>query len=219
MSEFDKKLDTILQDIQNISPQSGLLLSTKGQSPSVLKDCLKKNSFPFGENYYQEAILKIKALESFPVQWHFIGQIQKNKINKLVGTFSLIQSLSSMEHLSKVNSVAQEKKIKQPLLLQINIANEKTKAGFLKKDLLANLESISKFSSIEVKGLMSFPPYDVSEEEKRKLFKESYLLWKTIKEEKRFPHFDTLSMGTSKDYKIALEEGSTLIRIGRELFS
>ncbi len=165
----------------------------------------------FGENYAQEALEKMKSCKNLSANWHFIGGIQSNKIKLLVGAFSLLQSVDDLEHVKKISTVALSKNIRQDILIQINVAQEKTKSGVSFANLVSFYESAKKEPGVLVKGLMGLPPLESDLSTKRKLFK----AMRSSMEELKLP---VLSMGTSHDYRIAIDEGSTMVRIGTEIF-
>lgn len=174
----------------------------------------------FGENYAQEALLKIQQRPDY--EWHFIGSIQTNKLKDIVGHFKLIHSVDRMSVIEKIAKLAQEKNVEQEILLQINFSQEPTKSGFLEGDLQKNFAQIFNTKGVLVRGLMVFPPPD-DLEQSRKDFKKGKLLLESLRAQidpkvYKIKEFDELSMGTSHDYDIAIEEGATLLRLGTVLF-
>lgn len=174
----------------------------------------------FGENRVKAAIEKIEKLPKEIVQnsrFHLIGHLQSNKAKYAVGNFYLIHSIDSF-HLAKcVSDEALKKGIKQKILLQINNAHEEQKGGFEPDELKKQFSEILKLNGIEILGLMNMAPINANQEELHKLFGNI----KQIKDELECEfgvELKQISMGMSHDYKIALEEGATIIRLGRILF-
>lgn len=174
----------------------------------------------FGENRVKAAIEKIEKLPKEIVQnsrFHLIGHLQSNKAKYAVGNFYLIHSIDSF-HLAKcVSDEALKRGIKQKILLQVNNAHEEQKGGFEPEKLKKQFSEMLKLNGIEILGLMNMAPINASQEELHKLFGNI----KQIKDELECEfgvELKQISMGMSHDYKIALEEGATIIRLGRILF-
>jgi pyridoxal phosphate enzyme (YggS family) len=167
----------------------------------------------FGENYLQEVLEKQEQLKSLDIRWHFIGQIQRKKIKDMVGNFDLLQTVSRLEEMQKIQSVAEEKNVQQKILIQVNIALETTKQGVEPEKLQELIEKAVQFKNLELKGLMFFPPLSEKEEDSLMWFEKCQALFKKMQES--FPqNMQTLSMGTSSDYPLAIQKGSNLIRLG-----
>lgn len=170
----------------------------------------------FGENYLQEAEKKIPQFIKPGVCWHFIGNLQSNKIRRVVQLFDVIQSVPSVSTLVKIDQVAIE--LCKPIrcLLQVNIGNESSKQGFSVNDLEKLMEKPLPTTHARVEGLMFFPPQTDNQGDGRAVYRHAYGLFlqaqaawgSTIK---------VLSMGTSQDFVWAIEEGSTLVRLGESL--
>ncbi|PWU20352.1 MAG: YggS family pyridoxal phosphate-dependent enzyme [Bdellovibrio sp.] len=171
----------------------------------------------FGENYAQEALAKMAALADLPLIWHFIGRLQKNKAKGVVGAFELIHSVDSFELAELINRLAAERGIRQRILMQINLAGEATKGGFRPQDFSPDLlERLKKLSAISVDGLMTMPPLSASADEARPYFRDLRKLLQTHCQV--LPTLRVLSMGTSGDFRVAIEEGATMVRLGTVLF-
>lgn len=174
----------------------------------------------FGENYLKEALPKIDQLKNISIEWHLIGHLQSNKVKLAVGTFYLIHSVDSLSLLKAIDRVAETKKIIQKVLIQINIASEETKNGFDYNQLLLDWPHILQLKNITICGLMTMPPLTDNPENSRPHFKNlKTLLTQLQKLSDLTVHpLNELSMGTSHDYEIAIEEGATMIRLGTLLF-
>ena len=150
-------------------------------------------------------------------RFHLIGHLQSNKVKKAVGNFDLIHSIDSLKLAEAVSKEALQKGIVQKILLQVNNANEEAKSGFAVEDLRKTFPEIIALKGIKVEGLMNIAPI-ASESKLRVLFQGMLDLKQEL--EKDFAcELKELSMGMSSDYKIAIEYGSTMIRIGRKLFT
>lgn len=171
----------------------------------------------FGENKVQELVDKEEILPK-DIRWHFIGKLQTNKVKYLVGKVFLIHSLSSIKLLEKIENEFSKKKIIANLLIQINIGREESKSGILEEELFDLINKIEKCEFCKVKGLMAIIPKGTNEESKTYFKKMKEIFDKLSKEKYNNISMEILSMGMTNDYKIALEEGSTLVRIGEGIF-
>jgi len=188
----------------------------KAQPTEKIEDAYKCGIKLIGENKTQEAEVHQAALSSLGIKWHFIGKLQKNKINRILKGFDFIQSVDgvkSLEHIHKrVNEVLD-------VFIEINIGDEKNKSGFTVDGLKKALNYISFLDRVKITGLMTIPPFSDDPEDVRPYFRKV----RELKDEINamdLPNFDIrdLSMGMTGDYEVAVEEGATIIRIGTALF-
>lgn len=193
---------------------------SKTQNIEAIEALHSKGFEVFGENYSQEALPKVKKHPEW--EWHFIGSIQTNKLKDIVGHFKLIHSVDRLSVLEKISKIALDKNVKQEILLQVNFSKEPTKSGFLEEDLIKNFAQILNTKAVVIRGLMVFPPPDDLEASRNDFRKGKKLLDSLQKQMDpniyKNKVFNELSMGTSHDYDIAIEEGSTLLRLGTVLF-
>ena len=197
-----------------------LLAVSKLQPVEKIIQIHKDGQLDFGENYIQEAHMKMEELESYPLRWHLIGHLQKNKIKQAVGIFEMIHSADSLELIEKINARAEELGIKQKILIQINQAEETSKTGFQQDSFLKDWDHLTLFKNIKICGLMCLPPLFEDPEQTRPFFRSLKNLLNNLKkntDNSQHP-LDQLSMGTSHDFQIAVEEGSTILRLGTFLF-
>lgn len=171
----------------------------------------------FGENKVQELIDKEEILPK-DINWHFIGKLQTNKVKYLVGKVFLIHSLSSIKLLEKIENEFSKKKVIANLLIQINIGREESKSGIFEEELLDLVSEVEKCNFCKVKGIMAIIPKGTDEENRIYFKKTREIFDKLSKEKYNNITMEILSMGMTNDYKIALEEGSNLIRIGEGIF-
>ena len=170
----------------------------------------------FGENKVQELEFKYESLPK-DIKWHMIGHLQSNKVKKVIPIVSLIHSVDSLKLLKTINK--ESKKIDKTMdcLIQVNISNENSKFGFIKKELeFLNQDFLNDFKYIKIRGLMGMASFTNNEKQIRKEFqylKEIFNDFNTSLDD-----FNILSMGMSNDYNIALEYGSNMIRIGSKIF-
>lgn len=173
----------------------------------------------FGESYVQDALKKISQ-KSFSANWHFIGRLQKNKVKNVVGNFILIHSVDSPDLAGLISKVAAKLGIVQDILLQVNISQEKTKTGFSEDEAKSSFGELTKLPNLNLRGLMTIAP----KIDDKELIRNTFFKLAGLKEEINKSHLGgakmtELSMGMSNDYKIAIECGSTMVRIGRGLFN
>jgi PLP dependent protein len=201
-----------------------------GRSPSGVRLMAVTKTFPredvleameagltlFGENRVQEAEEKYSEVPGKP-ELHLIGHLQRNKARAASGLFSCVQSIDKPETAEALDARCADRGVTMDVLLELNTSGEPTKSGFLaREDLLRGLDSIFRLPHLRVRGLMTVGPLAADE----RGIRASFTLLRSLYEELRpgFPGFDTLSMGMSGDFELAIEEGSTLVRVGTPLF-
>lgn len=177
----------------------------------------------FGESRIQEALPKIAALADLPgLTWHLVGYLQRNKAAKAVGTFALIHSVDTIalaERLDRLARLAGERGIVQDVLIEVNVAGEATKHGVAPSEAAALVAAAGACTHLRVRGLMGMAPYSDDPETARPHFRRLAALARDIAQ--NAPEgvtMETLSMGMSDDFEVAIEEGATLVRIGTRLF-
>lgn len=175
----------------------------------------------FGESRVQELVQKQPELPA-DIQWHFIGHLQTNKIKFIVPFVKLIHGVDSWKVLNEINKQAEKAAKKTACLLQVHIADEETKFGFSEEELidLISGNELQNLHNVQIAGLMGMATYTEDENQVRKEFRSLKILFDKIKSEyfSNDEAFCELSMGMSQDYQIAIEEGSTMIRIGTSIF-
>ena len=207
-------------DVDKCSMKAGhkveLLAVSKNQSVLKMDELANSNVSLFGESKVQEALPKINYLSNKynNLEFHFIGKVQTNKLKKIVEFFHLIHSVDREDVLSLIDKYALELNKKQHILIQLNIACEKQKNGRAVSELENILNTASHYKNIVVKGLMFMPPYEEDVTKNIKYFETANKLFCQYKSDV----FDTLSMGMSHDFKEAIEHGSTLVRVGTNIF-
>jgi pyridoxal phosphate enzyme (YggS family) len=153
-------------------------------------------------------------------RWHLVGHLQTNKVNKAVANFALIQSVDSTKLAESIAKRANTLGIEQAILLQINISTEETKSGFSVNELLKEFPKLIKLKGLKIEGLMTIAPelnVDGEQEKISMIFKSLADLKRVLETDYKYP-LQELSMGMSNDYKLAIQQGSTMIRIGRSFF-
>jgi len=209
---------------QEIPDYVRIVLAGKTKSAEEIKEVIEAGATDIGENYVQEAEkinLELGKMSN-AVKWHMIGHLQKNKINKALTIFDVIQTIDSLEKARDINKrVERAGKRVIPVLIEINIGSEMTKAGI--KPEYKNVESLvretSKLNNLKLEGLMTMGPRFGNPEESRPYFRKTKQIFDKIKVLK-LPNvnMNILSMGMSNSYKVAIEEGSNMIRLGTIVF-
>lgn len=195
-----------------------LVVVTKKQPIEVISAVIQSGAVILGENYPEEAEEKIKFFADEHVEWHMIGNIQSRKAEIIAKNFSFVHSLDRYKVAHKIDQkVVSDGKL--PVLLELNVSGEMSKSGIPAweerhwADLLRVIDEIKQLSRIEVRGLMCMPPFDPDPENSRKHFVKLRKLMEFINRQLGM-NLDELSMGTSFDYHIAIQEGATFVRIG-----
>ena len=194
-----------------------LLAVSKTKPLSDLEEAYEAGIREFGENKVQELVAKEEEFHK-DVKWHFIGGLQTNKVKYLVGKVCLIHSLSSIKLLKQIEKEFGKKNEIANVLIEINIGREESKGGILEEELEDMLSEIEKCNFVKVKGIMVIIPKGDSDSN-RAYFRRTKEIFESLKaREFKNIKMEILSMGMTHDYKIAIEEGSTLIRIGEGIF-
>ncbi|MBM3132502.1 MAG: YggS family pyridoxal phosphate-dependent enzyme [Chloroflexi bacterium] len=193
------------------SPDSVALVAiTKTVDSSAVREAFRAGIRHFGENRVQEAKAKIEELKDIrsEITWHMVGHLQTNKVKTATALFDIIQSVDSV-HLAE--SVSRHARKTIPILLEVNIADESTKSGFRPAEVPQALEAICRMPGLEVKGLMTVAPMVTDPEVVRPVFRRLRGLRDSL-------GLEHLSMGMTDDFEVAIEEGATMVRIGRAIF-
>jgi len=196
-----------------------LVAAAKRQPAEKVAEAIACGVEAIGENRVQEAQAHQAALGGEKVAWHLIGHLQRNKVHQALGLFSMLHSLDSLRLAEKIESEARQKEISIQALVQVNVAGEASKGGFEVAELEAGLACLKGMEMIEVRGLMTMPPFFADPEEARPFFRQLAELKELANRDGwyRVP-IEQLSMGMSGDYMVAVEEGATMIRLGTILF-
>lgn len=213
----------VIEDIKKYSshPEKVKLIAvTKYVDENVIEKILDTGHNILGENKAQvirEKIDYFKA-KNMDIEWHFIGNLQKNKVKYIINDVSLIHSVNKLSLAEEINKRAEQVGKVIDILLEINVYGEETKQGYKLEELISDLEALKNLKNINIKGLMTMGPLDVDEVTTRKVFTELVRIKKELNENYFNNSLTELSMGMSGDYKIALQEGSTIIRVGSKLY-
>ncbi|MCZ2392803.1 MAG: YggS family pyridoxal phosphate-dependent enzyme [Chitinophagales bacterium] len=196
-----------------------LVVVSKTYSPERILEVYQRGLRVFGENKVQE-IMEKKDLLPSDIQWHMIGHLQSNKVKLIAPFISMIHSVDSEKILSEIQKQAKKIQRRIDVLLQMYIATEETKYGLSEDEMWLILEKIhlGKFPNIQLRGLMGMASFSDNLSLVKGEFKSLKTIYDEVIERYHFENFNTLSMGMSGDFELALEEGSSMVRIGSLIF-
>jgi len=207
-----------LMAIAGASREVKLVAVSKTFGSQVVMEAYQLGLRDFGENKVQELLEKQAALPD-DIRWHMIGRLQTNKVKEIVGKVALIHSLDRVDLFEKIEMEARKQKIvRVECLLQVNVSGEETKAGFPPEQVDEFLRGVASDSPVKIVGLMTMAPMTEKQDEIRNVFRQTKILFDRLRRDFSQFDFKNLSMGMSGDFKIAIEEGATMIRIGSALF-
>ena len=219
MSLIKKNIHSITDELKkNYSQQDGeirLVAVSKGQDQDKILEALDAGHNIFGENYIQEAIDKQKSLTDYKIEWHFIGPIQSNKCKLIAENFSWVHSVDRIKVANKLNDSLKDKATLN-VCIQVNISNEDSKSGLEINETESLAKHINNLDKLTLRGLMAIPSNTGDDEILINEYKQLKFIYEDLK--LKYSTIDTLSMGMSNDYLLAVENGSNLVRIGSKIF-
>ncbi|MFV1449538.1 YggS family pyridoxal phosphate-dependent enzyme [Maribacter sp. HS] len=204
--------------VKKTIPNSVTLVAVSKTKPiSDIQEAYDQGQRIFGENRVQEMTEKWEKMPK-DIEWHMIGHLQRNKVKYMAEYVSLVHGVDSPRLLAEINKQAEKHNRTIPCLLQVHIAEEDTKFGFNEEELLdlVRNENFKSHKNVKIVGLMGMATFTENMNQVRREFKSLHSLYLKLKSE--YADFTTLSMGMSGDYQIAIEEGSTMVRIGSSIF-
>lgn len=196
-----------------------LLLASKTVEPERIREAFQLGQTLFGENKAQELNQKIPFLQDLPIEWHFIGHLQSNKVKDVINSCQLIHSVDRLSLAKEINKQATKRNQRAKVLIEVNTSGEQTKSGLPPHQVMEFCHQVQEYNHIEVKGLMTIAINSSQKNKIRDCFKKLANLAEQIKS-LNFPNqnMTELSMGMSSDFPIAIEEGATIIRLGSSVF-
>ena len=222
VADITKRVDLSAQRSHRNPQEITLMAVAKTVSADRIREAYDAGIRVFGENRVQEFASKADALRNLAeAEWHLIGHLQSNKSAKATELFGHVDSLDSIRLAEKLNSAASQFGKKLSILIEINIGSEQAKSGVApdSTELESLLGIAPELSSLEFRGLMTVPPYDDDPEQSRPYFRRMRALFEQIRSRNlQAIRMDVLSMGMSHDFEVAIEEGSTCVRIGTAIF-
>jgi pyridoxal phosphate enzyme (YggS family) len=197
-------------------PSEHLLAVSKMQPAQAVRTLAATGQRRFGENYVQEAIAKQAALADLPLEWHLIGPLQSNKCTLAAGHFDWIHSIDRPKLVALLARARDAMSSPLNLLLQVNIDDEDSKSGCKPEAVDALAALVEEHPALRLRGLMAIPAPFPDMQRRRDAFERMRALFETLRE--KHPQVDTLSMGMSEDFELAIRSGATLVRVGTALF-
>ena len=212
---FQRINDAVEQNNRITHPVT-LLAVSKTHAISKIEQAYRAGQRDFGENHLQEAMAKIAALSNYDICWHYIGPVQSNKTAKIAENFDWVHSVDRLKIARRLSEQRPSDAKPLNICIQVNISAEENKSGVNPEQLLELITQIQPLERIKVRGLMSIPAKTEDIALQHQAFNKMRQLFKDL--QSIFPHLDTLSMGMSADLEVAIAEGSTLVRIGTDIF-
>ncbi len=218
---YEQNFDRVLEKIERARVETNehqivkIVAVSKYVDAKAIESLYKIGQRAFGENKVQDLKIKSESLEEYPLEWHFIGRLQTNKINTLLDINpSLIQSVESYEKAVELDKRAKVKGLKPNILLQINSAKEETKAGVMPEIALDEYQKISELKNLTPKGVMTIGAHTNDRQEIQKSFETTFSIFEKLQSKGAV----ICSMGMSSDFELAVKCGSNMLRLGSILF-
>jgi PLP dependent protein len=221
------RLESVHEQIARAAQSAGrdpvavkLVVVTKTHPVERVQAAIEAGVRYLGENYAEEAVAKMDVLGNVPVEWHMIGHVQSRKANLVAGRFDLMHSLDSLKLANRLDRFSAESGRTLPVLLEVNVSGEGSKFGYPAWDeaqwpaLVDEISPICELPNLQIRGLMSMPPFAEQAEESRSYFVRLRGLQEYLSKQASAGAWGELSMGTSVDYTVAVQEGATLVRVG-----
>jgi len=195
-----------------------LIAVSKTKPVPMLEEAYAAGTRDFGENKVQEILAKKPELPQ-DIRWHMIGHLQRNKVSQVIGNAVMIHSVDSLRLARQIEAEAAKKKVDVDILLEVNVAREESKYGFMLEEVEDAVMAIKDFPHVHIKGLMTIAPFVDNPEENRGIFKKLFEFAVDIGR-KNIDNvtMGVLSMGMTGDYEVAVEEGATMVRVGTGIF-
>lgn len=224
-AEIEKNLNHVKEEINEACKRAGrdpkevtLIAVSKTKPIEDLRAAYAAGARDFGENKVQELTGKIEEMPA-DIRWHMIGHLQRNKVKYIAGKVSMIHSADSYRLAEEINIQAKKNNCIIPILIEVNYAKENSKFGIAPEETKELVQEISELENVKIKGLMTIAPFVEDPEENREIFRGMKELSVDIARENiDNVEMEVLSMGMTNDYIVAVEEGSTMVRVGTGIF-
>ena len=225
MGDIQRNLHRIQREIGQACQRAGraegevtLIAVSKTKPIELLREAYDGGTREFGENRVQELLSKIPLMPS-DVRWHLIGHLQTNKVRQVIGKTCLINSVDSLKLAGEIEKESKRQDVVTDILLEVNVAREESKFGFLLEEVEEALKTIGGFPHVRVRGLMTVAPFVEDAEKNRAVFRKLYDFYVDMKTKNIDNGSMTiLSMGMTGDFGVAVEEGATMVRVGTGIF-
>jgi pyridoxal phosphate enzyme (YggS family) len=213
------RIETVCNKVKRDPAEVTLIAVTKTVSAEDVNQALAAGVRHIAESRIQEAQQKFPLLKPLPdMVKHMIGHLQTNKAARTVEMFDLIQSVDTLNLAEKIATHAVKMGKVQDCLIEVKVSGESTKFGLVPEQIDAVCAELQKLSGIRIRGMMAMAPFTEDPEQARPWFRMAHGIFERIQESAMFPDFSMLSMGMSHDFEVAIEEGSTMVRIGTAIF-
>jgi len=212
--------ERIAQVRQHLPASVKLIAVTKQVPALAMREAYNAGVRDFGESRIQEAASKQEQLQDLPdITWHLIGTLQSNKAKKALEQFQWIHSVDSLKLAQRLDRLAEQVSCQPQVCLQVKLLSDPNKSGWSVPELLNDLPELNQCSNLKIQGLMTIPPFGLNDSEILSVFERTRELADKIKQQ-NWSHIQMqqLSMGMSEDYKLAVQAGATMVRLGRILF-
>lgn len=225
MGDIQRNLHRIQREIGQACQRAGraegevtLIAVSKTKPIELLREAYNGGTREFGENRVQELLSKIPLMPS-DVRWHLIGHLQTNKVRQVIGKTCLIHSVDSLKLAGEIEKESKRQDVVTDILLEVNVAREESKFGFLLEEVEEALKTIGGFPHVRIRGLMTVAPFVEDAEKNRAVFRKLYDFYVDMKTKNIDNGSMTiLSMGMTGDFGVAVEEGATMVRVGTGIF-
>lgn len=218
LEQVRKNIEEACKEVGRDPSEVTLIAVSKTKPVPLLREAYDAGARCFGENKVQEIMDKYPQLPE-DIQWHMIGHLQRNKVKYIVDKAAMIHSVDSLRLAEVIEQEAAKHKVQVPILLEVNVAEEESKFGLKMDEVLPLIETVSGFPHIRIRGLMTIAPYVEDPEENRDIFRQLKKLSVDIEAENiNNVNMSVLSMGMTGDYQVAVQEGSTMVRVGTGIF-
>lgn len=226
MSELKARYEQVMADVEKVCARCGkkpgqdvrLVAVSKFFPAGDIRTVYDLGQRDFGENRAQEMSAKAPELPE-DIRWHFIGRLQRNKVKYIIDKACMIHSVDNLALAQEISRQAQLKQVEMPVLLEVNLGGEESKAGMTEEEVRETMTAVSLLPGMKIQGLMTIGPYEEDPENSRPLFKKMRKLmekarsWQIPGTEMKY-----LSMGMSHDFAAAIEEGANIVRVGSSIF-
>ncbi|WP_408070875.1 YggS family pyridoxal phosphate-dependent enzyme [Butyrivibrio sp. JL13D10] len=216
--EVEKNIQAACKRAGRNRDEVTLIAVSKTKPVSDIREAMDCGITVFGENKVQEIRDKTEEIKE-PLHWHMIGHLQTNKVKYLPGKVDMIHSVDKLSLAEEIEKQSAKNDLVMDVLCEVNMAGEDTKFGLTPEETPEFVKKIAAFPHVRVRGLMTIAPYTEDPESNRVYFKGLYELMEALKKENiEGTQLDTLSMGMTGDYEVAIEEGATFVRVGTGIF-
>ncbi len=213
---LDQRINSAARRVGRAPSEIKLLAVSKTRSAETVRKLAALGQHAFGENYLQEAVDKINQLNDLDLEWHFIGQLQRNKTAAVAEKFDWVQSIDRLVIAERLSAQRPANMGDLNVCIQVQMSDEAGKGGIAPTTLSSLADAINSLPRLVLRGLMTIPENTTEVEKLKKSFAKMNSLYNQLKT--RYDTVDTLSMGMTSDFELAIEEGSTMIRVGTALF-